>query len=152
MPLSARRLADSGDDERHLLLLMLLLLLLLLLLPEGTAWNHPPPTPRTRTHPPTQKHTTPPAHTTPHTTHHAHTLRYINGFPDRPPVRPNISLGDSLAGLHAAFGTVMALLHRERWVAGGCGVCTCVCVCVHACAHACVHACASVHVYVRMFM
>jgi len=29
-------------------------------------------------------------------------------------VRPNISLGDSLAGLHAAFGTVMALLHRAR--------------------------------------
>ena len=30
----------------------------------------------------------------------------------RPPVRPNISLGDTLAGLHAAFGAVMALLHR----------------------------------------
>lgn len=43
--------------------------------------------------------------------------RYINGYPDRAPVRPNISLGDSLAGLHAAFGTVMALLHRQR--AGG---------------------------------
>ena len=40
--------------------------------------------------------------------------RYINGFPDRPPVRPNISLGDSLAGLHAAFGIVMALFHRQR--------------------------------------
>lgn len=41
-------------------------------------------------------------------------FRYINGFPtkdgtgglDGPPVRPNISLGDSVAGLHAAFGTV----------------------------------------------
>lgn len=40
-------------------------------------------------------------------------FRYINGFPDLetqglsgPPVRPNISLGDSIAGLHAAFGTV----------------------------------------------
>lgn len=31
-------------------------------------------------------------------------------YPDRAPVRPNISLGDSLAGLHAAFGVVMALL------------------------------------------
>lgn len=41
-------------------------------------------------------------------------LRHINGFADRPPVRPNISLGDSLAGLHAAFGIVMALLHRQR--------------------------------------
>ena len=29
-------------------------------------------------------------------------------------MRPNISLGDTLAGLHAAFGTVMALLHRTR--------------------------------------
>lgn len=34
-------------------------------------------------------------------------------------MRPNISLGDSLAGLHAAFGAVMALLHRSR--AGGQG-------------------------------
>ena len=40
-------------------------------------------------------------------------FRYINGFVDPetnslsgPPVRPNISLGDSVAGLHAAFGTV----------------------------------------------
>jgi len=28
----------------------------------------------------------------------------LNGFPDRPPARPNLSLGDSLAGLHAALG------------------------------------------------
>ncbi|KAG5725287.1 CaiB/baiF CoA-transferase family protein C7orf10 like protein [Termitomyces sp. T112] len=48
-------------------------------------------------------------------------FRYINGFPDSesqglagPPVRPNISLGDSIAGLHAAFGTVLALLGRQR--------------------------------------
>ena len=40
-------------------------------------------------------------------------FRYITGQPDPetgalsgPPVRPNISLGDSVAGLHAAFGTV----------------------------------------------
>lgn len=45
--------------------------------------------------------------------------RYINGYADRPPVRPNISLGDSLAGLHAAFGAVMALLHRTRSGASG---------------------------------
>ncbi|HEY7513554.1 MAG TPA: CoA transferase, partial [Vicinamibacteria bacterium] len=31
-------------------------------------------------------------------------LRFLNGFPGQPPVRPNLSLGDSLAGLHAAFG------------------------------------------------
>src|SRR5439155_22136201 len=30
-------------------------------------------------------------------------LRYVNGFPDRPPARPNLSLGDTLAGLHAAL-------------------------------------------------
>jgi hypothetical protein len=41
-------------------------------------------------------------------------FRHLNGYPDRAPVRPNISLGDSLAGLHAAFGAVMALLHRDR--------------------------------------
>ncbi|KAI3425200.1 hypothetical protein D9Q98_008969 [Chlorella vulgaris] len=48
-------------------------------------------------------------------------FRYLNGYPDRAPVRPNISLGDSLAGLHAAFGTVMALLHRTRSGAGASG-------------------------------
>ncbi|KZP28538.1 CoA-transferase family III [Athelia psychrophila] len=46
-------------------------------------------------------------------------FRYINGHPDETgalsgaPVRPNISLGDSVAGLHAAFGTVLALLARR---------------------------------------
>jgi len=40
-------------------------------------------------------------------------FRYVTGFPDRPPVRPNLSLGDSLAGLHAAFGIVMALYARD---------------------------------------
>eukprot|EP00803_Ostreobium_quekettii_P009460 evm.model.scf_5.18 EVM.evm.TU.scf_5.18 scf_5:230676-235176(-) len=41
-------------------------------------------------------------------------FRHLNGYKDRPPVRPNFSYGDSLAGLHAAFGTVMALLHEQR--------------------------------------
>jgi hypothetical protein len=41
-------------------------------------------------------------------------LRSINGYADRPPVRPNLSLGDTLAGLHGAFGAVMALLARTR--------------------------------------
>lgn len=45
-------------------------------------------------------------------------LRYVNGVPGERPVRPNLSLGDSLAGLHAAFGVVMALLYRHR-VGGG---------------------------------
>ena len=46
-------------------------------------------------------------------------FRHLNGFPDRPPVRPNLSMGDSLAGLHAAFGTLLSLLHRERHNAPG---------------------------------
>lgn len=46
-------------------------------------------------------------------------LRHLNGYPDRAPVRPNLSLGDSLAGLHAAFGAVMALLAREHKSASG---------------------------------
>jgi len=41
-------------------------------------------------------------------------FRYINGYPDRPPVRPNTSLGDNLAGIHAALGIVMSLLHQQR--------------------------------------
>ncbi|KAG6977255.1 hypothetical protein JG688_00000522 [Phytophthora aleatoria] len=41
-------------------------------------------------------------------------FRYVNGFPDRPPVRPNLSIGDTIAGIHAALGIVIALLGRER--------------------------------------
>ena len=41
-------------------------------------------------------------------------LRYVNGFPDGPPVRPNLSLGDSLAGLHTAFGVLLALIARDK--------------------------------------
>lgn len=40
-------------------------------------------------------------------------LRYVTGYPDRPPVRTGISLGDSLAGLYAALGTLMAVYHRD---------------------------------------
>jgi crotonobetainyl-CoA:carnitine CoA-transferase CaiB-like acyl-CoA transferase len=47
-------------------------------------------------------------------------FRYLNGFPDRPPVRPNLSMGDTLAGLHAALGILLALLQRGR-VSGGVG-------------------------------
>jgi len=35
-------------------------------------------------------------------------LRYINGFPGEPPVRPNLSLGDTLAALHAVIGVLRA--------------------------------------------
>lgn len=41
-------------------------------------------------------------------------FRHINGFPGEPPVRPNLSLGDSLAALHAAFGVLLALIERDR--------------------------------------
>lgn len=41
-------------------------------------------------------------------------LRYIVGDADRPPVRTGLSIGDSLAGLHAVIGTLAALHHRER--------------------------------------
>lgn len=41
-------------------------------------------------------------------------FRYINGFPGQPPVRPNMSIGDSLAGVQAALGVTMALLHRTK--------------------------------------
>jgi succinyl-CoA---D-citramalate CoA-transferase len=39
-------------------------------------------------------------------------IRYVTGFPDRPPVRPNISIGDSIAALHGVIGVLMALHHR----------------------------------------
>lgn len=46
-------------------------------------------------------------------------LRYVTGYPDRPPVRLNLSIGDSVAGLHGVIGALMALRHRE--VNGGKG-------------------------------
>jgi crotonobetainyl-CoA:carnitine CoA-transferase CaiB-like acyl-CoA transferase len=41
-------------------------------------------------------------------------FRYINGLPGERPMRPNLSLGDSLTGLHAAFGVLLSLLQRQR--------------------------------------
>jgi formyl-CoA transferase len=40
-------------------------------------------------------------------------MRHVTGFPDRPPVRMNLSIGDSLAALHGVIGALMAL-HRRR--------------------------------------
>jgi len=40
-------------------------------------------------------------------------LRYVTGFPDRPPVRLNLSIGDSIAALHAVIGAMFAL-HSRR--------------------------------------
>ena len=41
-------------------------------------------------------------------------FRYINGFEGNVPARPNLSLGDSVAGLHAAMGILLALLARKN--------------------------------------
>ena len=40
-------------------------------------------------------------------------IRYINGFPNEPPPRLHISLGDSLAGMFAAQGILAALYKRD---------------------------------------
>lgn len=39
-------------------------------------------------------------------------LRYITGVPGQPPVRPGISIGDSLSALHGVIGVLLALYHR----------------------------------------
>jgi len=41
-------------------------------------------------------------------------LRYVTGYPDRPPVRPNLSLGDTLASLYGVIGALLALLHLKN--------------------------------------
>jgi crotonobetainyl-CoA:carnitine CoA-transferase CaiB-like acyl-CoA transferase len=41
-------------------------------------------------------------------------FRYVNGFPDEAPVRPNLSIGDTISGIHAALGIALALLEREK--------------------------------------
>lgn len=47
-------------------------------------------------------------------------LRYINGFPDQPPPRSGISLGDTLTGMFAVQGLLMALYWRDA-LGGGKG-------------------------------
>jgi len=41
-------------------------------------------------------------------------MRYVTGFPDRPPVRMNLSIGDAIASLHGVIGILMALNHKNR--------------------------------------
>ena len=41
-------------------------------------------------------------------------FRYVTGFPDRPPARPNLSIGDTIAALHGVIGALMALHEAER--------------------------------------
>ncbi len=41
-------------------------------------------------------------------------MRYLAGWPDRPPSRAGISIGDTLAATYACLGALSALHHRER--------------------------------------
>ena len=41
-------------------------------------------------------------------------FRYINGEPGKAPVRPNISMGDTVAAIHAALGIALALIQRAK--------------------------------------
>jgi len=41
-------------------------------------------------------------------------FRYVNGHPGEAPVRPNLSIGDTIAGIHTALGIVLSLFERER--------------------------------------
>jgi crotonobetainyl-CoA:carnitine CoA-transferase CaiB-like acyl-CoA transferase len=45
-------------------------------------------------------------------------LRYVNGFPGEAPVRPNLSLGDTLAGIHCVLGILLAVIQRAKDPAG----------------------------------
>ena len=41
-------------------------------------------------------------------------FRYVNGHKDEAPVRPNLSIGDTISGIHAALGVAMALLEKHN--------------------------------------
>ena len=41
-------------------------------------------------------------------------FRYVNGFPGEPPVRPNLSIGDTISAIHAALGICLALIQRAK--------------------------------------
>jgi formyl-CoA transferase len=41
-------------------------------------------------------------------------IRYITGWPDRPPLRVGLSIGDSIAALYAVIGTMLALRQAEQ--------------------------------------
>ncbi len=46
-------------------------------------------------------------------------FRHINGFPGEVPVRPNLSIGDTLAALHAVIGILLALQQRAKTQGSG---------------------------------
>ncbi|MBP0590449.1 CoA transferase [Paraburkholderia sp. LEh10] len=41
-------------------------------------------------------------------------LRHVTGFPDRPPVRVGVSLGDTLASLYGTIGALVAMHHLKN--------------------------------------
>lgn len=41
-------------------------------------------------------------------------FRHVNGFPGDVPVRPNLSIGDTISGIHAFMGILLALLERNQ--------------------------------------
>jgi crotonobetainyl-CoA:carnitine CoA-transferase CaiB-like acyl-CoA transferase len=41
-------------------------------------------------------------------------FRYVNGHAGEAPVRPNLSIGDTIAGIHTALGIALSLFERER--------------------------------------
>ncbi|MGK0499900.1 MAG: crotonobetainyl-CoA:carnitine CoA-transferase CaiB-like acyl-CoA transferase [Oceanicoccus sp.] len=45
-------------------------------------------------------------------------FRYVNGFEDQAPVRPNLSIGDTVAGIHAALGVALAIIERSNNATG----------------------------------
>ncbi|MGH8753291.1 MAG: CaiB/BaiF CoA transferase family protein, partial [Burkholderiales bacterium] len=40
-------------------------------------------------------------------------IRFLTGYPDRPPVRVGISLGDSIAAMYGVIGALMAIYYRQ---------------------------------------
>ncbi len=41
-------------------------------------------------------------------------FRYVNGFPGEAPMRPNLSIGDTISAIHAALGICLALIQRDK--------------------------------------
>ena len=41
-------------------------------------------------------------------------FRYVNGQPGEAPMRPNLSIGDTISGIHAALGIALALLEQKQ--------------------------------------
>lgn len=46
-------------------------------------------------------------------------FRFVNGYPGEAPIRPNLSIGDTVSGLHAVIGILMALRAKDQAVEQG---------------------------------